>query len=157
GGNFGQLGGQFGFQGQDQSQLLIALIRQVVGDISDWLPPQCLNPIGGQGGGPPVDEPGVLDVYNRNSLGYYPPALALVVKGTSRIHTNLLGGILGGGSKKPIEPEMANANFKGKDGIVEVANANDKDKLDPEKIWQDALAKGVDDPGIIIACADFLF
>src|SRR5262249_11858264 len=29
-------------------------------------------------------------------------------------------------------------------------------KLDPKKIWQDALLKGVDDPGLIIATADFL-
>jgi hypothetical protein len=29
--------------------------------------------------------------------------------------------------------------------------------LDPKKVWQDALAKGVTDPGLIIACADFLF
>jgi tetratricopeptide (TPR) repeat protein len=28
---------------------------------------------------------------------------------------------------------------------------------DPKKIWQDALARGVDDPGLIIACADYLF
>ena len=28
--------------------------------------------------------------------------------------------------------------------------------LDAKKVWQDALAKGVDDPGLIIACADFL-
>src|SRR5207248_8665326 len=28
--------------------------------------------------------------------------------------------------------------------------------LDARKIWQDALAKGLDDPGLIIATADFL-
>ena len=29
-------------------------------------------------------------------------------------------------------------------------------KLDPTKIWQEALSKGVDNPGLIIACTDFL-
>src|SRR5262249_16347219 len=32
----------------------------------------------------------------------------------------------------------------------------DKADLDPKKIWQDALTKGVENPGIIIGCADYL-
>ncbi|HEY7158436.1 MAG TPA: vWA domain-containing protein, partial [Gemmataceae bacterium] len=35
-GQFGNLGGQFGLQGGNQSQLLITLIRQVVGKPKDW-------------------------------------------------------------------------------------------------------------------------
>src|SRR5262249_24786309 len=155
GGNFGQLGGQFGFQGQKQDQLLIALIRQVVGEPTDWLPPQCLGPLGGGVPPPDINEPGNRGTnFNRNSPGFYPPALALVVKGTSRIHTKLLGGVLAGGGKK-LEP-VAKLNPKDKD-LTEVANNKDKDKLEPEKIWQDALAHGVSQPGMIIACDDFLF
>jgi tetratricopeptide (TPR) repeat protein len=35
-------------------------------------------------------------------------------------------------------------------------SAKKEGELDPKVIWQEALAKGVEDPGLIIACADFL-
>jgi uncharacterized protein with von Willebrand factor type A (vWA) domain/tetratricopeptide (TPR) repeat protein len=37
------------------------------------------------------------------------------------------------------------------------ARNDNKPDLEPRQIWQKALAEGVNDPGIIIACADFLF
>jgi tetratricopeptide (TPR) repeat protein len=41
-------------------------------------------------------------------------------------------------------------------GKVRVGDPKAEAPLDPKVIWQDALAKGVDDPGLIIACADYL-
>src|SRR5207248_2534804 len=104
----GQLGGQFGLQGGNQSQLLIRLITQVVGKPEDWAPIN-LTPGVNQGAGanfagagpgapglPPVDpNEGAGDPNTAGALGYYPPAQALIVKATSRIHTRLGGGLLG--------------------------------------------------------------
>src|SRR5439155_1121804 len=56
---------------------------------------------GGAGQNQPGDEQDdVLPPEPLNALGYYPPARAVVVKGTSRIHSNIGGGLLnakGGG------------------------------------------------------------
>src|SRR5262249_35295463 len=82
-------------------------------------------------------------------LGYYPPALALVVKGTTRIHSRaqglsmpsaIAGMVMGDLERRKKEPK--------KDATGKV--------LDPKTIWQEALKKGVEEPGLIIACADFL-
>lgn len=79
-GQFGNLGGQFGLQGGDQSQLLMNLIFETVAK-GEWanVPPPATNP----------NEPGevsTLPANQQNSLGYYPPARALIVRGTSRYH-----------------------------------------------------------------------
>jgi hypothetical protein len=205
-GQLGNLGGQFGLQGGDQSAVLIQLIREVVGNPREWRQPGQL--IGGQrppgmGAGGGINAPEQEEAAEPlapellNSLGYYPPSRALVVKGTSRIHTNLGGGLLSpqggppgigalprqGGDQLVIRPrdktrdkpgdrvndppkeQLAAKDAKGgkapggegkiKDPLAGRPNAPPKD-LDPKKIWQEALAKGVDDPGLIIAVADFL-
>ncbi|MBY0512633.1 MAG: hypothetical protein K2P78_01825, partial [Gemmataceae bacterium] len=79
-GQFGNLGGQFGLQGQDQSPLLMRLIFETVAK-GEWanVPPPPGNPMGG-------DEQPQLPQNQLNSLGYYPPARALIVRGTSRYH-----------------------------------------------------------------------
>src|SRR5207248_1908769 len=140
-------------------------------------------------------EPAQEDPLLQNNLGYFPPALALVVKGTSRIHTNV-GGML---SPRPGAPPGGMGALPGnnREGALVIAPSgrsnplnrpndqlaksspareskppvkekelrdklkDDKDRaalaqLDPKKIWQEALAKGVTDPGLIIAVADFL-
>jgi tetratricopeptide (TPR) repeat protein len=211
-GQFGNLGGQFGLQGGDQSAILIQLIREVVGQPKEWARPGNLTTgIGGaRANAPPggINAPEQEEGEDRlpqellNSVGYYPPARALVVKGSSRIHTNLGGGLLsprggppgapGMGALNPqkdgalvIRPrdrsrdkqddrangppkeQLANAKGQGsdkapadggkklKDAMLAMSRGQTKD-LDPKKIWQDALAKGVEDPGLIIAVADFL-
>ena len=67
-------------QGGNQSQILLTVIRQVVGRPKDWLPR--FDPITGQ----PLNplDPMATELDDGNQLGYYPPALALVVKGTTR-------------------------------------------------------------------------
>jgi hypothetical protein len=179
-GQFGNLGGQFGFQGGNQSGQLILLIREVIGTPDDWVPLGGINRgLLGRlpGGGLPVEEDKDKDKENYgNSLGFYSPAMALVVKGTSRIHMNLGSGVFG--VKKPeaaadlgfqregalvIRPKKDRQKDKD-DGGVQVANdAKDREKakrkkaeLDAKKIWDDALARGVNDPRLIIAVADFL-
>jgi hypothetical protein len=195
-GQFGNLGGQFGLQGGDQAPILVELIRQVVGNPREWQRPGVFQQPQGQQPGAinPAGQPGQEDEQERNpaellnSVGYFPPARALVVKGSSRIHTNFGGptgvkppGVIGAidaqregklafipGQKRALNQlnDAVAANDKPKDNAVAQANsakpsgkkalAADRPLSDPKKIWQEALAKGVNDPGLIIATADFL-
>jgi hypothetical protein len=127
-GQFGNLGGQFGLQGGDQSRVLIQLIRQVVGTPKDW---QILSPFDrvglprfpGQGRGE-EDEPDANP--EGNNLGFYPPAMALVVKGTSTMHTRTAGRPV-----KPLDDKGVMApggNDRGGDRIVIAPN---RDKENP--------------------------
>jgi hypothetical protein len=206
-GQYGNLGAQFGFQGRFQDRELILLIRQVIGTPEDWAPLRGLNygaggqlPGGGPGGGLPIEEEGVSkDPRTWNDLGFYRPALALVVRGTSRIHTNLGGGLLGvkraedvgamgkkrdkdlmaknGGKKRGADDKGDKVGHdrrdrddgqlskkkngkKGGDNELLAKNGGKRPgkltSADAKKIWNDALARGVTDPGLIIAVADFL-
>jgi len=79
-GQFGNLGGQFGLQGGDQSQLLLDLITETVAR-GEW----AQTP--GAAAMPGMDDVVPLVQANQlNSLGYYPPARALIIRGTSRYH-----------------------------------------------------------------------
>jgi tetratricopeptide (TPR) repeat protein len=175
-GQFGNLGGQFGLQGGDQSRILITLIRQVVGTPRDWLP--AFDPITGR----PLNQldegdPSIVGGEN-NQVAYYPPALALVVKGTSRVHTRPVGPItptnLDNKAADAGRPDRGERLVRiGPDskrernaaakvgGEAVAANSRPPEPAkgpppDPKKIWQDALARGVTDPGLIIAVADYL-
>jgi tetratricopeptide (TPR) repeat protein len=175
-GQFGNLGGQFGLQGGTQQVVLMDLIRQVVGYPRDWVPRNAggLAAGGNLGPGPggqPDDTSG--DQETGNALGYFPAALALVVKGTSRIHTRA-----GGPGYNPLPPVQGAME---RDGVIRIDGGRDKKKntkigpgedtpnksemktkrppladADPKTIWQEALARGIEDPGIIIATADYL-
>jgi tetratricopeptide (TPR) repeat protein len=79
-GQFGNLGGQFGLQGGDQSSLLMNLIVDTVAR-GEWLQSQQPGVLPGMD-----EEAPVLPVKQLNSLGYYPPARALIIRGTSRYH-----------------------------------------------------------------------
>ena len=79
-----------------------------------------------------------------------------MVKAQTRIHTR---------ASDPLSFAAASPTtmLDDKDHRVNVAGAGGErnkdpkpEDLDAKMIWQDALAKGVDDPGLIIACADFL-
>jgi hypothetical protein len=184
-GGGGIAGGQFGFQGGNQSGRLILLIREVIGQPEDWAPLGLLNrnlPPRLPGGGLPVEEDKDKERENfGNQLGFYPAAMALVVKGTSLVHTSLGYGT--GTAKKGdkevnagmnredkivFEPGNRRKKKKGDDGDVRVANkGRDRGEKDPKnkknqkevdakKVWDDALAQGVADPRLIIAVADFL-
>jgi tetratricopeptide (TPR) repeat protein len=97
-GQFGNLGGQFGLQGGTQEGVLIRLILETVAkgewDQSPQAPP--MNP------NDPPPEP-ILPPTQRHSIGYYPPARALVVRGTSRY--------MGAGTMKLKKAEGGQANL----------------------------------------------
>ena len=167
-GQLGNLGGQFGLQGGNQSQLLITLIRQVVGRPKDWAPQY--NPITGQPLNPLDDEKadggGGINGDN-NQLGYYPPALALVVKAPSLIHARASNLIVTGGgaaADKMVAAPGGGGRILVNGGRPRIDVAGDGDERDPKKkkkldakeVWQEALAKGVEQPGLIIATADYL-
>ena len=149
-GQFGNLGGQFGLQGGNQSNILITLIRQVVGRPRDWA--VNFDPVTGQPLNPLDDAMAAPEGLNQenNQLGFYPPAQALAVKASSTIHTRP--------SNLIINPGMGGLGALDKrDPRIKVAPARDeRADLDPKKVWQDALAKGVNNPSLIIATADFL-
>ena len=127
---------------------------------------------------PPGADPNATINPEKNSIDYFAPTQALLVRAPSRIHTSITGGIFGGGGAKKagaavfLNEEMRDrifAKFEGKKAPVlkvaagmEIAK-NDKTginkgaNLDPNKIWHDALAKPGIQPGHVIATADFLF
>ena len=72
----GNLGGQFGLQGGNQSGLLIKLIQQVIGSPRDWAPLRGINLVGQRQPGQETDD--TTGDPEGNDLGYYPPARALV-------------------------------------------------------------------------------
>jgi len=175
-GQLGNLGGQFGLQGGNQSQLLITLIRQVVGRPKDWA--LQYNPITGQPLNPLDDEKADAGGLNQdnNNLGYYPPALALVVKAPSLMHTREsslvitgAGAGAGGGGMVFAPNRGGGVLVQGHRPNINVAGDGDEKKDpklispkagDPKAVWDKALAfsldRGVEEPGVIIAATDYL-
>ena len=106
----------------------------------------------------------------KNDLMFYPPAMCLVVKGSSRLHTRLAPPIPAAGppgaapgaaiGRKIDGAFVANPPVDKKDDATRVAAAKDPanqgGEMDPKAIWKKALAEGVEQPGVIIACADYL-
>src|SRR5262249_8566316 len=175
-GQFGNLGGQFGLQGGTQQNLLITLIRQVVGRPKDWAPQY--NPITGQPLNPLDDEKadaGGLSQDN-NNLGYFPPSLALIVKAPSLMHTRetnlIITGAGAAGAAGMVKAEAGDDRVlvDGRPRKANVAGDGDGRKdpkrvvmpksTDPRAVWEKALAyaldQGVEEPGVIIACTDYL-
>jgi tetratricopeptide (TPR) repeat protein len=101
------------------------------------------------------------------TISFFPSALALVVRAPTRVHTDFTGGLLGGKQKR-VEG-MADARNRDLEpirrlspGDIERARKAAKAKqtaaaTDPQKIWQQALAKETVEPGLAIATADLLF
>jgi tetratricopeptide (TPR) repeat protein len=203
GGSFqGSFNGSLGFQGATQAVGLIDIITRIV-DPGNWNKPPTLQPfamagfppfagmggafgmvgmvgmagMGMVGAGPPQD-PTVVppDPQTANSIDFFPPALALIIRAPSRIHSSFEGGIVGGKAKRvegawlgELEKKQFAKNNEG-GGKVNVGGVQDKDNaerlaalakreqnLDPKKVWQDAFAKGGASTGMVIATADFLF
>src|SRR5262249_27586783 len=112
-----------------------------------------------------------------NHIAFYPTALALVVQGTSRKHAKYPSSFLGSSKKREVTQEdfmkdrggggitRIDKNSKntevagGKAGMkAEPSNVAKKGPpLDAARIWQDALARGLENPGLIVAAADLLF
>ncbi len=167
-GQFGNLGGQFGIQGGNQANILIDLIRTTVA-YREWddtfvgVTPT-VNPETGETTGP------VVPTEQLNSLGYYPSALALVVRGSTRYHPNSSfklkkpGEAMGAGGpglnrdgqfavdpKKPVDGQgFVNA----KEGAKAIVAKADKD---PQKLWNEAFDRAITDPNLVVTAADVLF
>ena len=176
-GQFGNLGGQFGLQGGDQSQLLLNLIVETVAR-GEWVQVTNPNAIPGMG----EEQVPLLTANQLNSLGYYPPARALIIRGTSRYHpaTSIkLKRQDGGAALGPMNPRVggavaaaSNNNTEPKAKPDAVAAGSSKPTLkdpkldpvalrkklgnDPARMWNDAIDWTVTDPGLIVATAEFL-
>ncbi|HKB02389.1 MAG TPA: VWA domain-containing protein [Gemmataceae bacterium] len=169
-GQFGNLGGQFGFQGGRQSTdpatELVVLIQTVV-DPGYWDPDvsflsRQLLAGGAQNEGP-GDAPQV-EAALRNKMMYNLTTRSLIIYGRSRFHRSTAarplkkdevaagpginpGGraIVKGGNPNPAGP-----------GEAVVAGNKPKTPVDAERMWKQVIEKGIREPGMIIACAEFL-
>jgi len=181
-GQFGNLGGQFGLQGGDQSKLLTNLIVDVVAK-GEWanVPPPRSQP------GMDDDQTTLVPAKQLNSLGYYPPARALIIRGTSRYHPAATIKLVkkadgqavgpmnpqGPGGPVVIGPDTPNPDkSKPKDPVaiksdeaskptmtepnIDPVALKKKLSVDPRRMWSEAIDWTVTDPGIIVACAEFL-
>jgi tetratricopeptide (TPR) repeat protein len=177
-GQFGNLGGQFGIQGGDQSQLLMRLIFETVAK-GEWANLPGVRPMPANGD----DDTPLITAAQLNSLGYYPPARALVVRGTTRYHSaasiklkkqgdgqargpdpNGDRVVIGPDTPKnaavPAPPKAPAA--AGSDKIAMTSPKVDAGVLrknlgsDPKTMWSKAIDWTVTDPGLIVACAEFL-
>ncbi len=110
-GQFGNLGGQFGIQGGNTSAILIQLIEDVIAP-KEWQRTAARYLLQNFNINPEEEQP-VLNPDMLNSLGFYQPANALVVRATSRIHTRV-GGTIGPGRPGG----MGAANRPGGDALV---------------------------------------
>jgi hypothetical protein len=193
----GGFNGALGALGASQATSLIQMITRVVAP-GEWFLTQQPMPfapmifpglgmvgmLGGQnmlgmvGAGPPpapVAEGGPADIQQANTIEFFPPALALIVRAPSRIHTSITGGVIGGKVRRAEGAAMverrgldlaagrkARPNAVGDQANVgQVAEAqpraNKQEELDPARVWQDVLSKENVEPGLVIATADFLF
>jgi len=197
GGFQGSFNGSLGAVGATQAVGLIDIVTRIV-DPGNWNRPPAVNPamfpgggfgfpggfgmfggmmMGGAaiiGAGAPPD-PTIVppDPTTSNSIDFFPPALSLIVRAPSRMHTSITGGIIGGRAKRlevsvAIEreakalaagawsetmPQRKTPDVKVAPGM-EVAK---KEKIDPTKVWNESFAKGGATAGHVIATADFLF
>jgi tetratricopeptide (TPR) repeat protein len=174
-GQFGNLGGQFGIQGGDQSRLLLNLIVETVAK-GEWAqaPNAAAQP------GMDMDLP-QLAFKQLNSLGYYPPARALVIRGTTRYHPAASVKLpIAAGGGQAVGPPNPRANGGGavvigpgsENNNNAVAAAGTKPTItdpkldpvalekklseDPRRRWSEAIAWTNIDPGLIVASAEFL-
>ncbi|VTU01916.1 von willebrand factor type a : Uncharacterized protein OS=Planctomyces maris DSM 8797 GN=PM8797T_01844 PE=4 SV=1: VWA_3 [Gemmataceae bacterium] len=169
-GQFGNLGGQFGIQGGDQSQLLLNLIKETVAR-GEWAQdPNAGVPVDPNA---PMEAP-LLTANQLNSLGYYPPARALIIRGTSRYHpaASIKLKKAEGMAAAPVNPRnpkaVAGNDPKNPPAVVaaEKPGLNNpkvdevalRKKLgnDPKQMWNAAIDMTVTDPGLIVAAAEFL-
>jgi tetratricopeptide (TPR) repeat protein len=204
GGNFlggtfmGGFNGGLGQLGAINAPTLIKTITQVVAP-GEWFVIQQPNPFGGfLGGGmawlgvgplggapqlgqigqppPPPNSGETGDPRDMNTIDFFPPAMALIIRAPSRVHTSFTGGLIGGKQKRvemarieakergllAINPDEKNLKIA-PDGDevdpkkIQLARLKAAKDLDASKIWQDVLEKEVPDPGLVIATADLLF
>jgi hypothetical protein len=173
-GQFGNLGGQFGIQGGDTSAILIELIQDVIAP-KEWQARAARYLFNNTNTQVDENEQPILNPDQLNSLGYYQPARALVVRGTSRIQTRIGGAISAGrpggaaaankvgddalvirpGGRKDNKPLLASAKPTVKPVAPTPATVVKADR-NAAQVWNDAVDKGMFRPRQVIAVADVL-
>ncbi len=163
----GGLAGQFGIQGTDQSRFLVQLIVSVVAR-GEW----DLQMIGGQQqqlfnqDELAANQP-IVEQRDLNSIGFYPPARALVIRGSHRYHmapsfklkrSDQMGA---GGPGLPRDGKLAQVppagNQPGAAAGGEVGRLVSKTGGAPEKLWNEVFKKDVTDPRLIVDAADVMY
>jgi tetratricopeptide (TPR) repeat protein len=184
-GQFGNLGGQFGFQGGRQSRdpatELVVLI-QVVVDPGFWDPDVSYlarNLLIGATNDDPNVETSQVEAALRNKMMYNLTTRSLVIFGRSRLHRSTPGrplkkdevaaapganpdgrAIAKAGPQNP--PAGGGAAVAAADpkaprgGELITTKQSPKTPVDAERMWRQAIERGVREPGMVIACADFL-
>jgi hypothetical protein len=182
-GQFGNLGGQFGIQGGDTSAILIELIQDVIAP-KEWQMRAARYLFNNTNVQSDEEQP-LLNPDLLNSLGYYQPARALVVRATSRIHTRV-GGLIGAPAAGPggrgaldrpgadavvIRPGDRGENRGAATAKAPANRAPDvheqlgdvlnglrqaKADRDPQKVWNEAFDRNLLKPRQVIAVADAL-
>jgi tetratricopeptide (TPR) repeat protein len=172
-GQFGNLGGQFGFQGgrqaKDPATELVVLIQTVV-DPGYWDPDVSYLARSLLAGAQTQDEPTEapqVEAALRNKMMYNLTTRSLIIFGRSRFHRTSTPRPL----KKDDVVAAPGANPDGravaKGGINppppvnppprgELITTKPKTPVDAERMWKTAIDKGLLDPGMVIACAEFL-
>ncbi len=191
----GGFNGALGMLGASQAVTLIDLITKVVAPGEWFLTQQALpfqpqfnfvgggglfgqqgGPIGGQAIGapppPPQAQGGPANIQDANTIEFFPPALALIIRAPTRLHTTTLGGTIGGKNKRIEAAMLDDPNERNLEKVgpgrpggggneIRVAGARGKrpasPDFDPRVIWEEALAKAQIQPGLVIATADLLF
>jgi hypothetical protein len=163
-GQLGNLGGQFGIQGNDliNYQLIANLITEVVAR-GEWADLGAQFQISTPNGQDDEDSVKVVEEKYLNSLAYYPPARALIVRANGKYHPGASvkykkpEGVGAGGPGNPARGGNAIAKADGKPNSDKLALLKDIDKNNPGRMWQQVLDKSnITDPGVVVACADFL-
>ena len=170
-GQFGNLGGQFGFQGGRQSQdpatELIVLIQTVV-DPGYWDPDVSFlsrRLLTGMQQDDPAGDTVQVEAALRNKLMLNLTTRSIVIFGRSRFHRSTPGRPLkkdenvaapGANPEGRQIAKIADPAPRGKSGELITTKVKPKNPIDAERMWKDAIDNGVREPGMIIACAEFL-
>jgi hypothetical protein len=117
----------------------------------------------------PMLEGANADIQTANTIEFFPPALAIIVRQPSRIRTSFGGEILGGKLMRlesAVWVLLAQVPQRGLDTppqvnrhqkIVKVNLTKEPTELEQAKIWKEVFARGRVGSGMVIATADFLF
>jgi tetratricopeptide (TPR) repeat protein len=174
-GQFGNLGGQFGFQGGRQSTdpatELVVLIQTVV-DPGYWDPDVSFLSRQLLAGGQQQDASDTgpqVEASLRNKMMYNLTTRSLIIYGRSRFHRTSFARplkkdeVAAGPGANPDGRQIAKANDPRAPGIgtgvgagAVAAATKPKTPVDAERMWKQAIERGIREPGMIIACAEFL-
>jgi tetratricopeptide (TPR) repeat protein len=159
-GQFGNLGGQFGIQGNNQSSILVQVISQLVAR-GEW---ETNNIAGVQPNAPGGDPTApALPANLLNSIGYYPPTNALIIRATSRYHPTASFKIpLAEAAPVNVNPNIIAKGNENNDPQLRnpVADARaivNRAGKDPKKVWNETFDWAVTDPNLIVSATEVLF